>query len=333
MNMKKWFNDIMQSRVKRPLPILSFPAVQLMGVTVRELISDSALQAEAMARVSREVPIAACVSFMDLSVEAEAFGSQIRVSDDEVPTVIGRIISSGRDAQALRVPSVGTGRTGHYVRAIEAAAKMITDRPVLAGAIGPFSLAGRLMDVSEALVNCYEEPDMVHMTMEKTTEFVIEYVKAFKAAGADGVVLAEPLTGLLAPELAAEFSCPYVKRIISAVQDDGFALIYHNCGNTVPHMAAELAAMNAMAYHFGNAVDMADMLEKMPHGVPVMGNIDPAGVIRNGTPADVREATLSIMRRCRDYPNFIISSGCDIPPMSPWDNIRALFAAAEEFYA
>jgi uroporphyrinogen decarboxylase len=29
----------------------------------------------------------------------------------------------------------------------------------------------------------------------------------------------------------------------------------------------------------------------------------------------------------------VISSGCDIPPLSSWDNIGAFFAAVKEFYA
>ena len=38
------------------------------------------------------------------------------------------------------------------------------------------------------------------------------------------------------------------------------------------------------------------------------------------------------MERCCKHPNFVISSGCDIPPLSSWDNIDAFFRAAEEFY-
>ena len=64
-----------------------------------------------------------------------------------------------------------------------------------------------------------------------------------------------------------------------------------------------------------------------------MGNVDPAGQICNGTPEGVREATLHVMETCSHAPNFCISSGCDIPPQSPWVNIDAFFAAVEEFNA
>ena len=49
-------------------------------------------------------------------------------------------------------------------------------------------------------------------------------------------------------------------------------------------------------------------------------------------PESVRQATLDIMGECCGYPNFIISSGCDIPPLSSWDNIDAFFTAVKEYY-
>ena len=63
-----------------------------------------------------------------------------------------------------------------------------------------------------------------------------------------------------------------------------------------------------------------------------MGNVDPAGVLRMGSKEMVREATLSVMENCCSYPNFVISSGCDIPPMTPWENIQAFFEAVDEYY-
>ena len=331
-NMKAWLNEIIASPVKKALPVLSFPAIQLMGITVRDLISDSDRQAEGMAKVAARVKSAASVSLMDLSVEAECFGSTIRFSDEEVPTVTGSIVKTEEDVEKLTVPPVGAGRTGIYIRAMEKAVGKIQDRPVLGGTIGPFSLTGRLMDVTEVMYACYDEPEVVHKVLKKVTGFLTEYALAYKAAGANGVVMAEPLAGVLSPELAEEFSCNYVKKVIDAVQSDDFIVVYHNCGNATPSMTDELAAMGASAYHFGNAVQMEEILKKMPSTVPCLGNVDPAGQFRNGTPESIRKATLELLEKCSKYPNFVISSGCDVPPASKWENIDAFFAAVDEFY-
>ena len=330
--MKHWIDSMIHTGKKKALPILTFPSVGLLGITVRELISDAAQQAEGMRLIAERTDAAAAVSFMDLSVEAECFGAPVRFSDDEVPTVTGRLVHDEEEAEALAIPPVGSGRTPCYLQAIREASATITDRPVLAGMIGPFSLAARLLDVSEIMMDCYDEPDMVHTVLEKATAFLIEYAKAYKAAGADGIMMAEPVSGLLSPALEEEFSSPYVKQIVEAVQDDSFIVVYHNCGDNVLRMTDSILSTGADAYHFGNSIDMADMMVKMPADTVVMGNVDPAGVLRQGTPETVREATLAVMSKCCSYPNFVISSGCDIPPATPWENLDAFFAAVEEFY-
>ena len=331
-NMKQWVADTIAAPVKQAMPVLSFPAIQLMGITVKDLISSSDLQAKGMKLIADRTKTAASVSLMDLSIEAECFGSEIHVSDDEVPTVVGSIVSSEEEADALKVPEVGSGRTGIYIEAISKACELITDRPVFAGIIGPFSLAGRLMDVTEAMIYCYEEPEMVETILEKVTDFLIQYSLAYKAAGANGVVMAEPLAGLLSPNLAAEFSAPYVKKVVDAVQDDNFIVVYHNCGNSTIPMIESIISTGASVFHFGNAIDMAEMMTHIPADCIAVGNVDPAGELRNGTPDSVRKSTLDIMNACCRYPNFVISTGCDVPPMSKWENIDAFFSAVDEFY-
>ncbi len=239
---------------------------------------------------------------MDLSVEAEAFGSPVHYSEDEVPTVTAALVHDEDEAEALKVPEVGAGRTGECVKGIKEVSEMITDRPVLAGIIGPFSLAGRLLDMTEIMIMTYEDPEVVETVLEKATEFLIK-----------------------------EFFTPYVKRIRESVEDDNFAVLYHNCGSVVP-LLDNIREINAGAYSIGNAVDIEEALKAIPQESIVTGNIDPAGTFRNGTPEQMRKETLELLERCSKYPNFVIGRGCDIPPMTPLENIQAFFDAVKEFY-
>ncbi len=331
LNMKKWVQDCIDAPVKKAMPILSFPGIHLTGLTVEEMVRDGHLQAVCMEAVAKRFDTGAAFSLMDLSVEAEAFGSPIHYSGDEVPTVTAAIIHDEEEAEALRVPEVGEGRTGECVKGIREICGLITDRPVLAGIIGPYSLAGRLLDMTEIMVLCYEEPELVETVLKKTTEFLIKYARAFKEAGADGIAIAEPAAGLLSPGLIAEFSTPYVKQIRDAVEDDSFMILYHNCGNAVP-LLDNIKEIGAAGYSFGNAIDIEEALKVMPADSIVIGNIDPAGIIRNGTPEQIREETLALMERCCKYPNFVVASGCDIPPNTSLENIEAFFGAVDEFY-
>ena len=331
-NIKSKLLDLKTTKNKKSMPLLSFPCVSLLNCTVSDLISNSDMQAKGMKLVADRTPSFASVSLMDLSVEAEAFGANTIFSNDEVPTIVGSLITCEEDANALKVPIVGTKRTGVYIDAVKKAKELITDRPIFAGIIGSFSLAGRLLDVTEALMCCYTDPDMLHTVLKKANEFLINYALEYKKVGADGIVIAEPLTGLLSPDLASEFSEPYIRELITAVRDDNFAVIYHNCGNTAPLIIDSIVSVGADAYHFGNAVDMLDILTKASTDTLVMGNIDPVSEFKNGTPSSMETAVKTLMEKCSKYDNFVISSGCDIPHDAKWENIDAYYKAIDEFY-
>ncbi len=329
MNIRELLWDAAKPGCKKALPILSFPAAQKLGVTVETLVKSAELQAKAMVIIARDTDTIAAVSLMDLSVEAEAFGAQVRFTADEVPAIIGQLVSDEDEANELAVPALSAGRASLCVEAVRTAKQRITGKPVLAGMIGPYSLAGRLMDVTEIMYLCFDEPETVHTVLDKAAQYLIQYGRAMKAAGADGIMMAEPLAGILSPDMAEEFSMPYVKRIIDALQDEDFAVIYHNCGNSVPQMLTGIYSLGAAAYHFGNAIDLEAVMKATPADILVMGNIDPAGQFAGGTVDSITAATLDLLAKCGSYANFVPSSGCDIPAHAKWDNICAFFAAVE----
>lgn len=329
--MKEKTKKILANRAKT-IPVLSFPSTQLLGITVNELIASAECQAKGMKAIADRCNIGASLNMMDLSVEAEAFGAQIKFSDEEIPTVTKGIIDDITEAAEIKIPAVGTARTGIYIEGVKKAKEIIKDIPVFCGVIGPYSLAGRLFDMTGLMMECYDSPDEVNELLEKCTAFITEYIKAFKAAGADGVVMAEPAAGLLSPSLAEEFSMPYVKAIFDAVNDDDFVICYHNCGDAVLDMADEIAKLPADIFHFGNAVILADMIQKMPENALVMGNVDPV-LFRTGTPDEIKAAVQKVYDKCHGYDNFMLSSGCDIPAAAKWENLDAYFEKVKEIYS
>jgi len=314
------------------VPILSFPSTQLLGIGIKELIGSSDMQAKGMAAIHQHCNIGASLNMMDLSVEAEAFGAKIHFADDEIPTVEECLIEEISEAEDIVVPKVGAGRTSLYIEGVKKAKELIKDVPVFCGVIGPYSLAGRLFDMSELMIECYESPDEVKVLLSKTKEFISQYIKAFKEAGADGVIMAEPAAGLLSPALAEEFSAPFVKEIFDEVNDEEFVICYHNCGNAVLSMADSIASLGADIYHFGNAIELKKIIPLMPEDSIVMGNVDPI-LFKDGTPEDIKNAVATVYDDCAGYENFMISSGCDIPTAAKWENLDAYFEKVKELYS
>ena len=330
INMTEWMRSLTADRRVAAVPIMTHPGIEMIGRHVVDAVSDGRVHADAVKALAGKYPTAAATVIMDLTVEAEAFGADIVKEPDEVPAVRGHLLSGTADIDRLEVPSLHAARVPEYIKASMLAAREITDRPVLSGCIGPFSLAGRLYDMSEIMMLIIESPDAARRLLDKCTDFILKYCLALKEAGANGVVMAEPAAGLLSDDDCMAFSSVYVKRIVEAVQDDWFSVVLHNCGNTGQCTRA-MVATGAAAYHFGNKCDMAQVAREVPPTALAMGNLDPVSLFKDATPDEMRRATRALLERMSGFPNFVISSGCDTPPHTPAANIDAFFAEVEAF--
>ena len=309
---------------------MTYPGIELCGRTVRDAVTDGRVHAEAICWLNEKYPADAVTAIMDLTVEAEAFGAKVIFPDDEIPSVVGPLLDGREAVENLQVPSLDIARVPQYIEANRLVATLVKDKPVLAGCIGPFSLAARLYGMSEMMIAMFTEPDTVHLLLEKCTFFLTRYCLAMKEAGVDGVIMAEPVAGLVSNDDCEVYSSAYVKRIVGEVQDDCFLLVLHNCGNN-GHCTSAMYHSGARALHFGNKIDMLDALSNVPSDVLVMGNLDPVGLFKQATAFEMFDATQKLLERAKQFPNFILSTGCDIPPHIPYENIVAFYQAAKPY--
>ena len=300
------------------------------GHTVREAVSNGRVHYEAVMTLTRRYPAVAAATIMDLTTEAEAFGTEIAFSDEAVPAVSSRLLPDVESINRLQVPSLSTGRIPQYLKANLLAAREITDRPLFAGCIGPFSLAGRLYDMSGIMMLIYENPDAAHTLLAKCTQFIEKYCQALKQTGANGVMMAEPAAGLMSNDDCQNFSSAYVRYIVNKVQDENFIVILHNCGNTGQCTQA-MVSTGAAAYHFGNKCKMEEVIKDVPSTALAMGNIDPVSIFKDGMPFQMRQTVTDLLEKMRPYPNFVLSSGCDTPPHTPLANVDAFFESLADF--
>lgn len=328
-SMKEWITDVIRNPKTVAVPVMTHPGIELIGHSVREACCDGQIHYEAIKALADKYPTAAATVIMDLTVEAEAFGAQIHFTEDAVPAVIGHLLNNADDIRALEVPSLKAARVPAYLKANLLSARNITDRPVLGGCIGPFSLAGRLYDMSEIMVLIYADPDAAHCLLSKCTKFILKYCQALKLTGVQGVVMAEPAAGLMSDDDCKRFSSDYVKYIVDMVQDDNFSVVLHNCGNT-GHCTKAMVATGSAAYHFGNKCDMRQVIKDVPPTALAMGNVDPVSMFKEGTPEKMYDYTTQLISDMKAYPNFVLSSGCDTPPHTPMANIDAFFKALDD---
>lgn len=317
------FNQLVLASPRRlAMPIAVYPGLALTGATVRDMVNNAQAQFDAQAALQERHPLPWVLSAMDLSVEAEAFGCTLMLADHEIPSVTGRLVTDARQAERLPVPQPGDRRTAVYLETVARLRQHFRDRLVLAGCIGPFSLAARLVGVSEAMELTVTDPDLMRSVLAKSTEFLLGYARALRAAGAAGLLMAEPAAGLLSPRGMAAYSSAYIKQIVTALDDGRFAFILHNCAAKALHLPAILAA-GVKTLHFGAPMDLVAALGQVPADVVVCGNLDPTGVFVQSSAAEVTARTRQLLAATQAHRNFVISSGCDIPATVPLANLEA----------
>jgi len=62
-----------------------------------------------------------------------------------------------------------------------------------------------------------------------------------------------------------------------------------------------------------------------------MGNVDPVGVMKMKTPSEIKTYITDLLQRTATFDNFVLSTGCDLPPHVPAENIVAFFEALHEY--
>lgn len=326
---QSWINEVLTNPRRKTVPVMTSPGAELINAKPREVFQDGELQFRCIEALGKAAPVDMQVTFMDLSIEAEAFGSEIAFSDYENPTVAKPLVGNPAEIEALAVPLPGAKRTAEVLKCATLCAQKL-DRFTLGGMIGPYSLAGRLFDMTEMMILAATEPDTAHALLAKTAAFLRSYAQALKSTGVAGILIAEPAAGLLSPEMCQEFAADYIKTIVDAVKDDSFMVILHNCGKTEKQVGA-LLSTGADALHVGNAVDIVDILKQVPATVPVMGNLDPVSVFKTLPPEEVYQKTLALLERTAASPNYVLSSGCDLPPAVPIANVSAFLQALKDY--
>ena len=330
MIINKWINETLRGGKRLVIPIMTHPGIELCGKTVRDAVTNGQTHADAIIKLNETYPADGATVIMDLTVEAEAFGAKIVFPEDEVPSVLERLVSNKAEIDALQIPALDTARIPEYLKANRLSAEAITGKPVFGGCIGPFSLAGRLYDLSEMMMSMYTEPETITTLLEKCTEFLLNYIRAIKETGVNGVILAEPAAGLVSNDDCIKFSTSYVRKIVEALQDDDFMIILHNCGNG-GHATEAMVQSGAKGLHFGNKIDMVKAINNTPGDILVMGNLDPVGLFKQSSAEEVYNATKELLTKTAGADNFILSSGCDVPPHIPFENIAAFYQAVEDF--
>src|SRR5512140_1281807 len=304
------------------MPLCAYSGLEITGESIEDMVSVPGSQFKAIMALQDRYRTPVLLTAIDTTAEAEAYGCEIKFSAREAPAVVGRLVTTAADVAALADPVPGDARTRVPLEtAWRLTAEVGESVPVLGAMLGPFALATRLFGPPETLAATASDPETIEALLDNVTGFLCRYALEFRETGAWGILVAEAAAGRLSSEGLARFSTPFIKRIIKAVETPDFCVIVHNCHAAIDHLAAIMES-GARMYHFGAGMDIVAALGRVGPEVVLGGNLDAKKIFQKGTPPIAADATRALLDATRPARNFVISSGCDIPPGSPLANLN-----------
>jgi uroporphyrinogen decarboxylase len=175
------------------------------------------------------------------------------------------------------------------------------------------------------------EPDNVHRLCEVSLQSALEYAKAIIGAGC-APSLTDPMSSgtVISRKQFETFSLPYLERLAAFLHEKGKSVTLHICGNTAKIWDL-MADSGADCLSIDNEVSLKEAKLAVGDRVRLMGNVRPSEVMYQGTPSDVRRATLACVEDAHDSPKgLIVASGCSLPTETPFENIHAMMDAVRE---
>jgi uroporphyrinogen decarboxylase len=311
-------------------PLAGFPGVEMIGSSIKLAQQNYGEHYRAIRRLVDEFRPDMVFPLMDLSVEANALGRYTIFPREDSATVPKDRFTMA-DLDRLQEINISfDSRLMGYVEMMKMMSVTLPAGILKAGyVVGPFTLAGLMMGADDAVMSTVLEPQVLHGLCHFTPERIQQYIQLLISAGADAICILEPGAVMLSPEQFSEFSAIYIRHITESFKYSGIGFVYHTCGNTM-HLVEKMvrSGVNGVSLDSPDVgVDLAAVAKTLPEDVVVIGNVNPATTMRFGSPAEVRGQVDDLLRSMERYPNFILSTGCDLPQETPVENIRVFMEA------
>jgi MtaA/CmuA family methyltransferase len=311
-------------RFDRPAvtPIFMSWAAQFIGRTYRDYYLDGDVLVESQLAVVRAFNLDQVSAISDPWREASAYGMEFDYPEHGVGRPRELLIRRPEDIARIRPFDIESAeRPKQRVESVKKMAQALgKTHSVLGWVEGPLALYADLRGVESMFMDLIDTPQMYLDCVETIIANQIRFAMAQVAAGADVIGIGDSVASLVSPQMYEQFVLSFEKKLIDAIHGAGAATKLHVCGDIS-------RSIHLMAQTGSDIIDPDWMvhLDKaraaVGPNVTLAGNFDPSAVLLQGTPQHVAGAA----RRCIDMggDRFILQPGCEVPPGTPEQNIRA----------
>ena len=305
-------------------------AAAFSGVYLLDYLQNGETLARSQLKSLKHYDYDAVFALMDVSVETEAAGSFLTYRHERYPTVKSYAFSKKHDLDAMKVPDPKkAGRMPELLKACRILRKEVGNDVLVVGCvIGPMTLALQLMGAEKALFLAVDEPDVFAGILDYATEVIIRYGLEQIEAGAHLPIVFNPSASpeIIPHSFFREFELPRLEKIFSAFKKQGAAAGWLHIAGAVQPIMPYYPKAGVTIANIDYCINPAEAMAVLPKTC-LNGNIKPLSFVED-TPDSIFEASKKLLECFDQRGGFILSSGCEIPPESKFENIKAMVDAA-----
>jgi len=321
---------------KRPIILHNFMiAAREAGYTMKQYREDPQAIANSHIQAAEKYGLDGVLLDIDTALLGSAIGVPTAYPENEPARCNKPLLNSLEEVKYLE--PVDISKSERIQISLEAARiikRHFGDEIFLRGNLdqAPFSLASMIRTPAEWMMDLVMDPDNAYKLLDYCLDIGQQFMRLMAAENVHMLSNGDSPAGpeMVSPEIFGTFALPYEKKLVELSHELGLPYMNHICGNT-ELILEEMPKTGLDAIELDYKTDIYKIHDYYKDSVVLSGTIDPSGVLAYGTPKDVEEKALELLKLYEDSPRLIMNAGCAIPPETPEENIYKLVEVTKNY--
>lgn len=310
------------------VPFTGVHVAKLIGMNAENFLKDPDAIVKGVVTAADRYKADGVCSVFDLQVEPEVLGCRLKWSKNNPPAVVSHVLEEGKTIADL--PEF-TKDKGRIPLCLEATKKIIDEigdtKAVFALICGPFTLALHLAGQS-FLTGMIEKTQAAKELLDYCAGIAVKMSEWYLELGVDAIAVVDPMTSQISPRHFKRYVTPCMEPVVKTVHDRNGVITLFCCGNATKNIELMMQCKpDGIAFDEQVDLGMVQRLSEQYH-VGFEGNMALTTTLLFGSPVEcVNEAKERISVGGKR--GYILSPGCDLPFDTPFYNLEAVGAYAQ----
>jgi len=305
-------------------PLLGATVLQIIETNLDVEVTSSVTQFEAIKAGYDSFEPDLIFPFMNLMFEVNALGIAPKFSNDEPDFSLPQL------SDIAKINILESREVISYLEVLKMMGKELPKSVYKAAYLtAPFTLATIIAGsdwVKKQITDSSPDlPDLVEFCLNIQKQIIDKIMKL----DIDAIFLLDPYAGMLEVIDFATCAGKPIEKLTDYIHNFGKDSLLHICGRAAKHLpdmvSTGVDGLSLDSPEMG--VEFQKLITQIPENIILIGNINPTGKMQSDKPDLVFAEVQELVLKMRTHPNFILSTGCDLPLETPLANIEMFMKA------